>query len=127
MDQMNLGSSGVGVGASTTTTSFSSSSWAPETPVENNQQQQHNLPAHILQLLRSGSGGAVAFTLSSNSANVSQMPKPSSSNSTPASPTNAPSDHHHHLQQQQLHQLGGESANPLSLLLTAEALESFAS
>lgn len=87
------------------------------TPVPNKQQQ--NLPLHILQLLRSGSGGAVALTTSGF---LPQTPKASSSPSTPASPTGEHPHNQHHLHQQQQ-----VTANSLSILSTAEALESFAS
>ena len=105
--------------SATTMSSLSSSSLVPGTPVPNKQHQ--NLPLHILQLLRSGSGGAVALT-TSGPANIPQTPKASSSPSTPASPTGEHPHNQHHL-----HQLQQVTANPLSLLSTAEALESFAS
>ena len=126
LDQMiSLGSIGSISGGSasgttataTTMSSSSSSSLVPGTPVPNILRQ--NLPLHILQLLRSGSGGAVALT-TSGPANIPQTPKASSSPSTPASPTGENPHNQQHMQQQQ-------QANPLSLLSTAEALESFAS
>jgi len=111
------GGSANGTTTTATTMSSSSSSLVPGTPVPSIQRQ--NLPLHILQLLRSGSGGAVALT-TSGPANIPQTPKASSSPSTPASPTGEHPHNQQHMQQQQ-------QANPLSLLSTAEALESFAS
>jgi hypothetical protein len=109
----------------------------PGTPDAKRQLQKRHLPAHVLHLLRNGGGSAIAMSSSSSSSSfvgVPQTPKASSSpifaptpgGASSSSPVNASVDQsfvqHYHNHNQQ-----GHSVNPLSLLSTAEALESFAS
>jgi hypothetical protein len=99
-------------------------------------QQQQHLPAHVLQLLRNGGGSATSSSSSSSSfAGVPQTPKASSSpifapnpsgGASSPSPLNATVDQSF-VQHYYNHNHAGHSVNPLSLLSTAEALESFAS
>ena len=110
----------------------------PGTPDTNHrqQQQQQPLPAHVLQLLRNGRGSATSSSSSSTTsyAGVPQTPKASSSpifaptpvGTSSPSPVNTTVDQSF-VQHYYNHNQQGHSVNPLSLLSTAEALESFAS